>query len=155
MLRLTLSKDVAMPAAQAVGAAVFRPVATQFRHVHLFKNDIVPDRNSALVDFEEADFGGYALAVLPDSTGVTTRDPSSRNLICSSPEPEDGVIFTADNTIAGPQTIYGAYVTDKTNAALVGAVRFDEPVVIEEEGDAVVLEDLVVEFDADFSLLQE
>jgi len=88
----------------------------------LFKNDVVPDENSTLESFEEADFTGYAEVDLVMGNAAMN---------------DQGMIVAGTNlcefTSAGgvdTQMIYGVYVEQPGGSGLIAAQRFDTPQVM-------------------------
>jgi len=85
----------------------------------LFKNDVTPDRDSELADFEEADWTNYAAITVDETdfalTGVTA---DTGYIVGALPV---GFI----NTSGAPQDAYGYYVTDVANTIVLAAARFD------------------------------
>jgi len=100
----------------------FYLIAPNQAQVHLFKNNVTPDKAMTLALFEEADFDGYAPA------NITMSEPSindqymvvSRSTLCDF----------STGTVTEPQTIYGVYVTDHEGEILLGAQKFDTPQTI-------------------------
>jgi hypothetical protein len=94
----------------------------------LFKNDFTPTPNSAIADFTEADFTGYASDALAIGTPANLND----NVDCC-------VTAGAFTATAGspfvPNTIYGVYMTDGTPTLWYAAARFPVPVPIAAAGD--------------------
>lgn len=104
--------------------------------LHLFKNDIVPDVNTVLTDFEEADFSGYAL-----KTGPAAPPPfyvtDSANAVQLPPH---AVFQLSALTIVN--TVYGFYVViNGPPARLLYCQRFDTPVAL-----ATVAQTFIVEW---------
>lgn len=89
-------------------------------HVHLFANAHTVTDASVIGDFTESSFVGYAAAAPTWSTPANVAGvPTSTSAT---------VTFT--QTSAWPSTSYGVYVTDSTNALLLGAANFVSPVVL-------------------------
>lgn len=101
--------------------------------VHLFKNDIVPNPSTAIGDFTEADFDGYA-AVTVTSWDNTHIDPvNSLPYISNLTQAlfaQTGIVIT--------NTVYGFYVEDGAGAALF-AQRFDAPILMDAIGKQIEL----------------
>jgi hypothetical protein len=89
-------------------------------NLHLFKNDYAPAPNSLLADFEEADYSGYAAAVL-----TPTPWPIFYQGIAQAVAVGPAVVFTPSGPTI-PNVIYGYYVTDSTGTRLLWAERFAE-----------------------------
>lgn len=97
--------------------------------VALFKNDVAFTQATVMADLTEADFPGYARQTL------TWNDPE---LVLDRYQMAGfGVTFT-QNADDDPQTIYGYYTpwtAGGGNNQMMFAVKFETPVVFENEGD--------------------
>lgn len=86
-------------------------------NLHLFSNNVTVDATSALTDFTECTFAGYAEQPLDTwSIPVIEGDGSSGS------SPAD-VTFTPTSSL-GSGAIYGGYVTDSTDTVLLWAWNF-------------------------------
>lgn len=101
-------------------------------HVHLFQNNISPDKNTPLSSLVEADFVGYN-DVAVGVWGNAYVDPFG---VVSVQAPD--IQFQPTNGSVG-NTIYGWYLTDSAGAILLAAEKFDAPVNLLNENYAVVV----------------
>lgn len=96
--------------------------------LHLFQNDIVPSFATALGDFTEADFDGYAAgAAITWNPAVTGPDYNAEVT-----GPAANFLATGATT---PNVIYGYYVVDTGGTGLLWSERFAEPINIASAGD--------------------
>jgi hypothetical protein len=96
---------------------------------NLFINDINPGVESVLVDFQIANWSGYASVTVPAaawSLQVVEGDVGKFQA--------DPILFF--NTSPGDRVTYGYYVTDSSNTDIVAAARFDLAPVTIRRGDA-------------------
>lgn len=108
--------------------------------VRLFTNDFQPIPSSVLADFTEATFDGYAAKAIANATGF--RDPATGDLDVQGEVASEAYIAGA--AIAGPQTVYGWYITLAIlGTEWIAAGRLDEPITVAAENDGVVLPDLI------------
>lgn len=84
--------------------------------LHLYKNDFTPSHLSVLADFIEADFGGYAAAVVTWSAVFLDQNGVPVSTI--------GEILFA-MTGAPTNLVYGCYLTDAAGTGLLWSTRFD------------------------------
>jgi len=104
-------------------------------HVLLFQSDTVPNEANVLADFQEADFDGYARFELDGSAWDLSQDTDAGITMFN----EVVADFTAGAGLAGPQTIYGFLLANVDDDTLFGAVRFDEPIVVSQVGQHVMV----------------
>lgn len=115
-------------AAEAFGGLLYGDVK-----VGLFKNDIIPTKDTILSDLEVADFTGY-LAQATVSLGTEIDNVNGDAVRYFVPK-----LFQASGS-AIANTVYGWYLFhDAATDSLVCADRFPEPIVFEDENDAVVV----------------
>lgn len=108
-----------------VAASALAPVA------QLVTNGDVLDKDSVVGDLAEATFGGYAeVAAIGWTTGLVDENGNTNALTGQ-------VVFTADVTLAGSETINGIVLLDTAKANILGFVVIDPAVVIDNVGDYV------------------
>jgi hypothetical protein len=118
----------------ALGTAV-----TGLVHVHLYTNNLTPSKTNVLGDFTEltvAEVPGYAAQSANWFAGVPFRrqdgnweDPSS--LVDPT--------FAATGAVPAPVSVYGFFLTDSTDAILLGSGLFDSPFTFTAIGDGFTL----------------
>lgn len=115
----------------ALQAGIFKTAlaTTEFR---LYQNDITPGAGSVFADFTEADFTGYASAVMAAWITPIIDPISGRSKIYPGP-----VLFLQSGT-AIVNTVYGWYLEDGSSN-LLAAGRFDTPVEMDTTGKEIVL----------------
>jgi len=86
--------------------------------LHLFENDVTPDVDTDLVDFQEPDVNGYAAIAVAAAAFIFTGVDDNRGYVFASP-----VVFTTVD--AGAQQVYGYYMTDDDDTILLACARFD------------------------------
>lgn len=96
----------------------------------LFKNNHVPDVTDTEGDYTEADFSGYSSTSPAITWGAAFVNGDDKGEIDA-----DVKTFTHNGGGTG-NTVYGAYVTDDTDR-LIYAERFDAPVSMSSNGDAI------------------
>lgn len=96
--------------------------------LQLYQNDVTPDANSTVDQFEEATFPGYAQVQLTMSAVSLNSEniPVSQSNLCH--------FQPTDDTLAN--TIYGIYITD-SDGALIVAERFDTPITLDGPSKAI------------------
>jgi hypothetical protein len=97
-----------------------RSVLNSGHSLRLFSNDFLPDAASALGDFEEAFYGGYARRSLVGSFGAPTKVQDGQYQIQSEPIP-------FECTSSPTATVYGCFVTD--GLVVKYSCRFAVPIV--------------------------
>lgn len=104
-------------------------------NLHAFSNVFTPSPLAALADFTECTFPGYA-----KKTALTgwakAYDSVSGSYRCYQPTQQ---VFTA-GTLTATQTVAGVYVTDSTDATLYGWMVFDQPYVMRQLNDAIIVD---------------
>lgn len=101
-------------------------------HLHLYANQVTLTPLTTLSSLTEASFQGYAAV-----TTVTWNAPYTDiagNAVISAGLSQ----FECTGTTT-PNTIYGWYLTDATNATLLAAAALPTPVSITQVGDAVLV----------------
>jgi hypothetical protein len=108
-------------------ATVWKP---GFINVKLFKNDVVPTKDSIVGDFTEADFGGYA-----DIDTLDLHTPALDNEDNHKVVAKTTCHFEATDAVT-PNVIYGYYVIDGLGVFL-GAERLAESQTMAKAGDSI------------------
>jgi len=99
--------------------------------LHLFKNDLTPNGQTVVGDFEEADFDGYAAESVDKDEWVVSYDADGGTSLVNN------ILATfAAGTLAGSQTIFGWYLT-RTGGVLLCSSRFQDPLVVGVDGQVV------------------
>ena len=103
-------------------------IATPSVHVHLYQNDVTPDRDTVLGDLTECAFTGYATRDVPVAdftlTGVVAHVGGIQALPVAN-----------TNASGGAVTVYGYFITDETDAILLAVARDDAAPVSVPVGD--------------------
>lgn len=108
-----------------------RPAAALFAatvHVHLFVNNISPNKDTAIGDFVEATFVGYAVPSLGVLVGPVSLTNAAEALM-------QDVNFIGASIVPPGETTYGYYLTDNTDAVLYLSESFTQPVPFSGVGD--------------------
>jgi hypothetical protein len=111
-------------------------------HIHLFKNNFTPTKNSILADFTEltnVDVPGYAASPANWFAGVPHRLPTGA---WEAPDSLADPSFVATGPPPAPIVVYGFFATDSTDAILLGSGDFTTPYTFQKTGDGFVLEAL-------------
>jgi hypothetical protein len=104
-------------------------------HVHLYSNNYTPTNQSAVSNFTEADFTGYAAIA---TTGFSTPSWQSQGAAVAWSEPM--AIFNTASPYTVGQTIYGYWVDSGTmTPVLIGAERFTAPVSMIAVGNQIIV----------------
>lgn len=91
--------------------------------LHIYKNDITPDDDTAIGDFTEADFLGYAVEEL-DSAAYAITTPSAGS---NEPASADyGDVEFASSADQASNDNYGYFVTRRTTGDLLWCERFTD-----------------------------
>jgi len=98
--------------------------------LRLFKNDVQPNVDTELGDFEEADFDGYTEKGWSSDDWNYGVDPVSGNQILEPKPTGASAVWEVTGETDIPQTVYGFYLTDNAGTTLIGARRFNTPVVL-------------------------
>lgn len=101
--------------------------------IKLVKTDFAPDRFTTIADLVQADFSGYAAKTLT-AVGTPYTDPIGG---ADMPIPSQEWAPTGDPPAIG-NDIYGFWIEDAAGVLLL-LVRFDNPVVMQVHGNALVL----------------
>ena len=102
-------------------------------NLHLFQNNVTISDSTTLGGLTEATFSGYAAIALSGATwgAVTVTAHVASSVAVASQN------FT-HNSGGTANTIYGAYITDSTNAVLLAAWNFASgPYVMANNGDEI------------------
>ena len=115
-------------------------------NLHLSKSNFTPNQDRVVADFTEANFDGYSAiqSVLGAQDALT--DPLTNERIVRMKIPAGGWHWAVSGLTHLPQTIYGFYLTDSTNAALWGCNLFPEPIPLQAVGQFVDIDDLIFRF---------
>jgi hypothetical protein len=138
-LMLTIPDVMMGPILTAIESSL-GTVATGLVHVHLYTNNLTPTKSNVLADFTEltnVEVPGYVKKNANWFAGVPFRrqdgaweDPSSLvdpDFVCSGSAPPS------------PQIVYGFFLTDSTDAILLGSGAFDVPFTFVQLGDGFTL----------------
>jgi hypothetical protein len=99
----------------------------------LYRNNYTPTLSSALVDFQRANWSGYAPVTIPAVLWTV-------QMVAGNVGRFQAPIILFGNSSATEQAAYGYYVKDATNTVLIAAGRFDlAPVIIPRGGAYPVL----------------
>lgn len=110
--------------------SVLTPTVPNHTGIHLFQNNLIPQFNTVLADFVEADFVGYSAVNLDawdfalNSEGFWEAHPTTAP-----------AVFTA-GVLLGPQTIYGYWV-QTVGPSLEFCERFDVPIIVAADGQYI------------------
>jgi len=97
--------------------------------LHLFTNDPTDGEDLDAGDFTEATFTGYEAKNLTGGSWTTTPgDPATGTYAVQA------FVSSADQA---PQTVYGYYVTTTSGGALRWYEKFDEPITVQYNGEAI------------------
>lgn len=102
--------------------------------VHLAQNPFTPGPGLTLGGLIEATFTGYGAIAIGAGAWLVYRDPNSGAIWIEAPTPAGGWHFSCTGGTGLPQTIYGFYVTDSTDATLYGAELLAVPIVVSFSG---------------------
>jgi len=106
-------------------------------HVHLAVNGFTPGNALTVADFTEATFTGATALAAGLGAQQEFTDPATGDRCVQLLEPAGGWHWVCTAGTGLPQTVYGYYVTDNTDAVLYGCDRLDTPMVINATGQAV------------------
>lgn len=107
--------------------------------VHLYTNNLTPTRNSVLGDFTElttVQVPGYAKGVVNWFAGVPFRRQDGA---WESPSSLVDPRFAATGAVPAPVLVYGFFLTDSTDAILLGSGRFAVGFTFMKVGDGFTL----------------
>lgn len=107
-------------------------IAASSLRVRLFQNNFVPDADTVLVDFTEANFAGYAAGVPSNPFNAVTLTGAGYSQI----ESPDVLTFTASSG-ATPNTIYGYYVVNIASNRVRWCEKFDAPMAMTTTGNRI------------------
>lgn len=131
--------DVSMAAILTAILLKIGTAVTGVCHVHLYTNNLTPNKNNVLGDFTElttVEVPGYLAAVANWWAGVPYREVDGS---WSSPDSVPDPSFSATGVVPSPTTVYGIFVTDSTNLILLASGIFTTPFVFNSLGDGFVL----------------
>ena len=93
-------------------------------HLHLYKNDYSPTRESTAIDFTDCDFVDYYIALLePSNWSGPVLDDGAAQLVW-------GPGFITWATTGTDQYAFGYFVTTEDDATVVWAERFAAPQLV-------------------------
>lgn len=101
--------------------------------IKLYQSDTVPNRESVLADFTEANFAGYTQKDLDQTNWSTPATTAGIAQVTWVPG------FISWLATSGTQDIYGYLVTDWTGITLLWAERYPNPVTVSTTVPALVL----------------
>lgn len=107
----------------------------------LMQNDVAISSTTVVGDFTAATFDGSTAKVATVAASVVT-DPLTGNTLIRIADPAGGWDFVTTGTTNLPQTIYGAYVTSNDGTKLLGAAKFDVPIILTATGQIVPVDDV-------------
>jgi hypothetical protein len=115
-------------------------------HVHLAKAPFTPSPVLDVTGLVEADFAGYAIIDPTAGNQLEYYDPITGLVTVELATPVGGWHFQTTGTGQLPQTIYGWYVTDHTDAILYGSGLLATPVPLTASGQGLDLPPLTFAF---------
>lgn len=134
--------------AQKLLALLVAQIAGGTFNLHYYVNNLIPGPLTVLADLTEATYAGYA-AIAYSPTIPGNPNATGTDLMVDT--------FRVPSIASGvglPTTVFGAYLTDSTDASLVAVGRFDVPWDLNNANDVLVadaslglnnqLQDLVV-----------
>lgn len=92
--------------------------------IHLYKNDLIPNRDTVLADLVESDASGYAPITLNRDLWSPSAQLGGRGVTMYTG------VTPAWNTSSGSQLIYGYYVTVPSLGIMIYSQRLDAPVLM-------------------------
>lgn len=115
-------------------------------HVHLAVSPFVPTPSLDPTTITEASFPGYAALDPTAGAQLFYVDPLDGLLTIEFKEPVGGWHFQTTGTPTPPQTVYGWYVTDSTDAILYGSALLTTPVPLTATGQGLNLPTITFKF---------
>jgi hypothetical protein len=106
--------------------------------IKLFQNHVAVNPSTALGDLIEANFGGYA--AVSCANAILQKDDGTGDWVVT---PNVVPAFTADNSIASPQHVYGAYCTNTAGTLLIAFSQIDPAFLFANSGDGLIVGNLV------------
>jgi len=106
--------------------------------VKLMTNNPAIDSNTVIASFTEATFDGYA-ALGASGVSALFTDPLTGLEVIRIAPPAGGWKYVTTGLTALPMTIYGAYLTNTGGTILMGAVKFDTPIILTAVGQLIDL----------------
>jgi len=103
--------------------------------IHLFQNDIVPNGQTVLGDFVEADFDGYSPAEIASAEWTNSPDGDGGWTTLGMVN----LTFQAGAGLSEPQNIFGWYMTAGTAPQMIYGARFQNVYTIANPFQALVV----------------
>lgn len=131
--------DVSMSGLLTALLAQLGTVATGLIHVHLYTNSLSPSKTNVLGDFTEltnVEVPGYGPSPANWFAGSPVRQPTGG---WEGPDSLADPSFLATGTVPSPIAVVGFFLTDSTNAILLGSGVFGTPFTFQSAGDGFVL----------------
>lgn len=108
-------------------------------HVHLSQNSVAPGLDVPLSAYNpECTFTGYNHIVAGAGAWTIYQDPATGLYYLQAQEPLGGWTWLCTGSTGLPQQIGAIYVTDPTDAVLIGADKVNPPVVLTASGQGFV-----------------
>ena len=115
-------------------------------HVHLAKQAFTPSRGLDVTTLVEATFSGYTALQPTAGNQLEYNDPLTALETVELIPPAGGWHFQTTGTTDLPQTIYGWYLTDHTDAVLYGSGLLATPIPLTISGQGFDLPALIFAF---------
>ena len=131
--------DVNMSGVLTAILAQMGTVGTGLVHVHLYTNNLIPTKTNVLGDFTEltnVEVPGYAAQSANWFAGVPVRQPTGG---WEGPDSLADPTFIATGAPPAPIAVVGYFLTDSTDAILLGSGAFASPFTFQSTGDGFVL----------------
>jgi hypothetical protein len=131
--------DVNMSGVLTALLAQLGTAGTGLIHVHLFTNSLSPSKTNVLADFTEltnVEVPGYAAALANWFAGTPVRQPTGG---WEGPDSLADPSFLATGVVPSPIAVIGYFLTDSTDAVLLGSGAFGTPFTFTSLGDGFVL----------------
>jgi hypothetical protein len=120
----------------AADAATLAPAALA-NGVKLSKTNFAPSENSAVADFTEADFLGYAPIAVGLGAQIEGLDPTTLDSLIFIKGPAGGFKWISTGPWITNQTVYGYYLVDSTGLILFGCGLFPTPILLTAAGQII------------------
>lgn len=117
-------------------------------NLHLASAAFVPSLDLAIGSLTEATFTGYAAIAGVSGTQPTYYDIATGLRVIELKPPSGGWHFACTGSTSLPQTIYGYYLTDHTNAILYGSALLPSPITLTASGQGFDLSPIKFAFSA-------
>lgn len=108
---------------------------TGLLHCHLYSNDLTPSKTNVIADFTEVtnvQVPGYAAKSINWFAGTPYREQTGAWV---GPNSLADPAFVATGAPPSPQIVYGYFLTDSTDAILLGSGQFTTPFTFFAVGD--------------------